>query len=114
MSTDKEHLKKRGMGTRAVHSGTAPSHNSLNTPIFQSSTFFLDDESYEMWRQGVPRSPVYTRYHNPSTRAVEKKIAQLEEAEDALVFSTGMAAICTTLLTFLSQGDRIVTTRNLY
>jgi cystathionine beta-lyase/cystathionine gamma-synthase len=114
MRSDKEHLKKRGMGTRAVHSGTAPSHNSLNTPIFQSSTFFLDDESYEMWRQGVPRSPVYTRYHNPSTRAVEKKIAQLEEAEDALVFSTGMAAICTTLLTFLSQGDRIVTTRNLY
>ena len=114
MSSDKEHLKKRGMGTRAVHSGTAPSHNSLNTPIFQSSTFFLDDESYEMWHQGVPRAPVYSRYHNPSTRAVEKKIAQLEEAEDALVFSTGMAAICTTLLTFLSQGDRIVTTRNLY
>mgnify|MGYP001235465477 FL=1 len=114
MSSDKEHLKKRGMGTRAVHSGTAPSHNSLNTPIFQSSTFFLDDESYEMWHQGVPRAPVYSRYHNPTTRAVEKKIAQLEEAEDALVFSTGMAAICTTLLTFLSQGDRIVTTRNLY
>ena len=114
MSPDKEHLKKRGMGTRAVHSGTAPSYNSLNTPIFQSSTFFLDDESYEMWHQGVPRAPVYSRYHNPSTRAVEKKIAHLEEAEDALVFSTGMAAICTTLLTFLSQGDRIVTTRNLY
>ena len=114
MSSDKEHLKKRGMGTRAVHSGTAPSHNSLNTPIFQSSTFFLDDESYEMWHQGVPRAPVYSRYHNPTTRAVEKKIAHLEEAEDALVFSTGMAAICTTLLTFLSQGDRIVTTRNLY
>ena len=114
MSSDEERLKKAGKGTRAVHSGTTPSRNSLNTPIFQSSTFFLDDESYEMWRQGVPRSPVYTRYNNPSTRAVEKKIAQLEEAEDALVFSTGMAAICTTLLTFLSQGDRIVTTRNLY
>ena len=67
-----------------------------------------------MWQEGKPRAPVYSRYHNPTTRAVEKKIAQLEEAEDALVFATGMAAICTTLLTFLSQGDRIVTTRNIY
>ena len=114
MSSDEERLKKAGKGTRAVHSGTTSSHNSINTPIFQSSTFFLDDEAYKMWKAGVPRSPVYTRYHNPSTRAVEKKIAQLEEAEEALVFSTGMAAICTTLFTFLGQGDRIVTTRNLY
>ena len=114
MSSDEERLKKAGKGTRAVHSGTTSSHNSLNTPIFQSSTVFLDEDSYRMWQEGKPRSPVYSRYHNPTTRAVEKKIAQLEEAEDALVFSTGMAAICTTLLTFLSQGDRIVTTRNLY
>jgi len=114
VSSKKEYLKKAGKGTRSVHSGTSSSENSLNTPIYQSSTFFLDDESYEMWRKGLPRAPVYSRYNNPSTRAVEKKIAQLEEAEDALVFSTGMAAICTTLLTFLSQGDRIVTTRNLY
>ena len=105
MSSDEERLKKAGKGTRAVHSGTTSSHNSLNTPIFQSSTFFLDEDSYRMWQEGKPRSPVYSRYHNPTTRAVEKKIAQLEEAEDALVFSTGMAAICTTLLTFLSQGD---------
>ena len=38
----------------------------------------------------------------------------LEGAEDALVFTSGMAAICTTLINFLGQGDRIVTTRNLY
>ena len=114
MSSNKDYLKKTGKGTRSVHSGTSPGENSLNTPVYQSSTFFLDDEAYKMWKAGTPRAPVYTRYYNPSTRAVEKKIAQLEEAEDALVFSTGMAAICTTLFTFLGQGDRIVTTRNLY
>ena len=114
VSSKKEYLAKAGKGTRSVHSGTSPSENSLNTPVYHSSTFFLDDRSYEMWRKGTPRAPVYSRYNNPSTRAVEKKIAQLEEAEDALVFATGMAAICTTLLTFLGQGDRIVTTRNLY
>jgi cystathionine beta-lyase/cystathionine gamma-synthase len=114
MSSDKEHLRKTGKGTRAVHSGTSPGEKSLNTPVYQSSTFFLDDEAYEMWKAGTPRAPVYSRYNNPSMRAVEKKIAHLEGAEDALVFNSGMSAICNTLLTFLSQGDRIVTTRNLY
>ena len=115
MSSDKEHLRKSKKGTRAVHSGTSPSKNSLNTPIYQTSTFYLDDKGYKMWMAGEPRAPVYSgRYYNPTNRAVERKIADLEGAEDALVFSSGMAAICTTLINFLGQGDRIVTTRNLY
>ena len=68
-----------------------------------------------MWMNGDPRPPVYSgRYYNPTNRAVERKIAHLEGADDSLVFSSGMAAICTTLLNFLGQGDRLVTTRNLY
>ena len=115
MSGEKDFLKKTGKGTRSVHSGTSSSENSLNTPVYQSSTFFLDDKGYEMWMAGEPRAPVYSgRYYNPTNRAVERKIADLEGAEDALVFSSGMAAICTTLINFLGQGDRIVTTRNLY
>ena len=114
MSFAKKHLRKSGKGTRAVHSGTSSADNSINTPVYQSSTFFLDDNAYKMWKDGAPRAPVYSRYNNPSMRAVEKIVAHLEGAEDALVCSTGMAAICTTLLTFLNQGDRIVTTRNLY
>ena len=114
MSSEKDHLRKSGKGTRAVHSGNSPSENSLNTPVYQSSTFFLDDNAYQMWQAGTPRAPVYSRYNNPSMRAAEKKVAHLENAEDALVFSSGMAAICTTLLNFLGQGDRLVTTRNLY
>ena len=102
MSSDKEHLRKSKKGTRAVHSGTSPSKNSLNTPIYQTSTFYLDDKGYEMWMAGEPRAPVYSgRYYNPTNRAVERKIADLEGAEDALVFSSGMAAICTTLINFL-------------
>ena len=114
MSSDKKHLRKTGKGTRAVHSGTSPSENSLNTPIYQSSTFFQDDNAYKMWKEGKPRAPVYSRYNNPSLRSAEKKIAHLENADDALVFSSGMAAISTTLLTFLGSGSRLVTTRNLY
>jgi len=115
MVSNKNDKKKLGKGTTAVHSGTSSSENSLNTPVYQTSTFYLDDNAYEMWMKGVPRAPVYSgRYFNPTNRAVEKKIADLEGAEDALVFSSGMAAICTSLLNFLGQGDRIVTTRNLY
>ena len=115
MSSDNEQFRKKKKGTRAVHSGTSPGKNSLNTPVYQSSTFFLDDHAYDMWMKGKPRAPVYSgRYYNPTNRAVERKIAHLEGAEDALIFSSGMAAICTTLLNFLGQGDRLVTTRNLY
>ena len=115
MSSDNERFRQKGKGTRAVHSGTSPGKNSLNTPVYQSSTFFLDDHAYDMWVNGEPRAPVYSgRYYNPTNRAVERKIAHLEGAEDALIFSSGMAAICTTLLNFLGQEDRLVTTRNLY
>jgi len=115
MVSEKSVDKKLGKGTKAVHSGTLSSKNSLNTPVYQTSTFYLDDNGYKMWMSGQPRAPVYSgRYYNPTNRAVERKIADLEGAEDALVFSSGMAAICTTLLNFLGQGDRIVTTRNLY
>lgn len=115
MANEESDKKELGKGTKSVHSGTSPSENSLNTPVYQTSTFYLDDNGYKMWMAGEPRAPVYSgRYYNPTNRAVERKIADLEGAEDALVFSSGMAAICTTLLNFLGQGDRIVTTRNLY
>ncbi|MEC8076619.1 MAG: aminotransferase class I/II-fold pyridoxal phosphate-dependent enzyme [Candidatus Thermoplasmatota archaeon] len=115
MANEESDKKGLGKGTKSVHSGTSPSENSLNTPVYQTSTFYLDDNGYKMWMAGEPRAPVYSgRYYNPTNRAVERKIADLEGAEDALVFSSGMAAICTTLLNFLGQGDRIVTTRNLY
>ena len=78
MSSDKKNLRKTGKGTRAVHSGTSSSENSLNTPIFQSSTFFLDESAYKMWKEGKPRAPVYSRYNNPSLRAAENKIAHFQ------------------------------------
>ena len=87
MVVDKKDNKILGKGTKSVHSGTSPSENSLNTPVYQTSTFYLDDKGYEMWMAGEPRAPVYSgRYYNPTNRAVERKIADLEGAEDALVF----------------------------
>jgi methionine-gamma-lyase len=57
---------------------------------------------------------VYTRYGNPTVRAVEKKIADLEGTEDAVAFSSGMAAIATTIMTLVSTGDHIVSSQGVY
>ncbi|MCH2448344.1 MAG: PLP-dependent aspartate aminotransferase family protein, partial [Candidatus Poseidoniia archaeon] len=104
----------QGQATRAVHSGAAPAKKAINTPIYQSSTFLLDDEGYAQWKAGDPEASIYTRYNNPTLTAAAQKLAALEGAEKGLVFSSGMAAIHATLLAFLGQGDRIVTTRDLY
>jgi len=57
---------------------------------------------------------VYSRWANPTVRAVEETVMELEEAEDALAFSSGMAAIATLLLTTLRKGDRLIVLRDVY
>jgi len=108
---------KRGLATLAVHAGSeldlmlAPGV----TPIYQSSTFKLTEAVYSSMRENRARDElIYTRYDNPSIRSVERKIASLEGAEDALVFSSGMGAISAVLETFLKPGDRLVCGRDLY
>src|SRR5699024_7043858 len=54
------------------------------------------------------------RYGNPTTRTLEKKIASLENAEDALGVSSGMAAISIAFLAFLGQGDHVLVTKDVY
>ena len=43
MANEESDKKELGKGTKSVHSGTSPSENSLNTPVYQTSTFYLDD-----------------------------------------------------------------------
>jgi cystathionine gamma-synthase len=56
----------------------------------------------------------YGREENPTTRALERVVAKLENTEDALAFNSGMAAISTTLLYYLKSGDKIVVPMELY
>lgn len=56
----------------------------------------------------------FTEVWNPTVRTVENKMAVLEGFEDAAAFSSGMAAITTTLLTLVSKGDHVVASRDLY
>lgn len=84
-------------------------------PIVQTSlfTFSSYDEMVATYR-GERNRPVYTRGLNPTVRMFEEMLAKLEGAEDALGFASGMAAISSTVLSFVSPGDRIVAVRHVY
>jgi len=76
------------------------------TPIFPSSAY-----DYE----NTPNGTLYPRYFNtPNQIAVVKKMAALENAEDGVVFSSGMAAILTSLFAVLRQGDHAIFQNDLY
>jgi cystathionine gamma-synthase len=74
-------------------------------------------EDSETWRAVARREvpgDIYSRNSNPTTRLFEETVAALEGAESATSFSTGMAAISTTLFALLSPGQRAVTVRDTY
>jgi cystathionine gamma-synthase len=111
-----------GASTRSVHAGRSrrQPHHSLTTPLVQTATYTFDDTAglidfmeAKVWGDGMAREE-YGRYGNPTTRAVEERIAALENAEDALLFASGMAAITTTLLSVLSAGTHVILTDDCY
>jgi cystathionine beta-lyase/cystathionine gamma-synthase len=103
------------MGTRAVHGSGGPKAGPLTTPIVQSATFVFDS-SHELHRylEGDEELYLYTRYANPTLRALEEALAALEEAEAAVVFASGMAASTTGLLSLVQAGDEVLASSALY
>lgn len=118
-----EHMPKkrnavsRGFSTRSVHAGeeTDPSTGSVVTPIYETSTFAFPSTKVllEVMRR-KRKGNVYTRWWNPTNRAAENKIADLESAQSGLLFSSGMAAISSAILTVVSSGDHVVSMRDVY
>jgi cystathionine gamma-synthase len=107
----------RGIGTIAVHGGEARPKlgNALATPIVQTATYTFanTDELRDHFERRIERQE-YGRYGNPTQRIAEQKLAQLEGAEDCLLFASGMAAITTTLFAVLSHGSHVVVTDDSY
>ena len=109
--------KDRGFSTKAVHAGDRRdgSTGAVVEPIYETSVFaFSSTKQLVDVMSEKAEGYVYTRYGNPTTTSVEAKMAELEQTEDAAVFSSGMAAIATTLFTLVSSGDHVVSTRDLY
>lgn len=88
---------------------------SVVPPIYQTSlfTFGSYDEMLDTVSGNNDRF-IYSRGPNPTVRAFEKKVAQLEGAEDGRAFASGMAAISAAVLSQVQMGDRVVCIRNVY
>ena len=103
--------------TKIVHAGQHPdpSTGSLSTPIFQTSTFVFDNAEQGAARFALEEPGyIYTRLGNPTTDALEQKMAVLEDGEAALATASGISAITTALLTLCQQGDHIVSANAIY
>ncbi|HYO89727.1 MAG TPA: aminotransferase class I/II-fold pyridoxal phosphate-dependent enzyme [Candidatus Limnocylindrales bacterium] len=115
-------LNRMGESTRAVHGGANRNkgYHSLTEPIVQTATFtfrntqdVIDYMEATLHGEGVEREE-YGRYGNPTVNAVERKLAALDGGEDAVLFSSGMAAVTTTLLAILPTGAHIIMTDDCY
>jgi cystathionine beta-lyase/cystathionine gamma-synthase len=93
----------------------SPWPSGLSTPLFPSATYDLDSSAYaDIEATGGRDTWWYTRLRNPTVEAVADKLAQLDGADGAILFSSGMAAIASTLLALAAPGARIVAARDLY
>ncbi|HEY9092212.1 cystathionine gamma-synthase family protein [Parasphingorhabdus sp.] len=100
----------------------ALSEGSLKPPIFLTSTFAFENaaagkrhfEGITGKRPGGSDGLVYSRFNGPNQEIFEDRLSIWDEAEDALVFSSGMSAIATVLLANVSQGDVVVHSGPLY
>ncbi len=95
--------------TRAIHAGEEPENptGAVVVPIYQVST-------YRQREVGVDAGYVYSRTGNPTRTALERCLASLEDAQHALAFASGMAAITTLLLSLLGKGDHVLAVEDLY
>ncbi len=107
--------------TRAIKAGEGPDRTTgaLNTPIYETATFvYANTREFE---QGIedamswqPGACLYSRSTNPTTMALEKKIASLEGAEDAAITACGMAAVNLALLSNLNAGDHVIASDDIF
>lgn len=102
--------KNQGIETKLVRAGEIRPGvlGAVSMPVFQSSTFeYAGEESYDAIR--------YIRLNNtPNHLVLNDKLAQLENAEAAIVTASGMAAITTALLSVLNTGDHLIAQNTLY
>lgn len=99
--------EKLGINTICTHVGEIEDEqfNGAISPLFMSTSY--DYEGVDLKR--YPRS-----FNTPNQEALSKKIARLEKCEAGLIFGSGMAAVSTSLLAFLKQGDHIVVQKAIY
>ncbi len=111
-----------GSSTRSVHSGTQrqKAFKALTTPIIQTATYtfantqeLVDFMQAKTWGDGVNHEE-YGRYGNPTVRAVEERLAALDNGGDAVLYASGMNAVTSVLLSILPTGSHVIMTDDCY
>lgn len=106
--------------TDAVHAGVPEHrpHHTLTPSIVQTATYtFGTTADLEQYMRGEDQDPgreEYGRYGNPTVHELESRVAALESTDGAVAFSSGMAAVTSTLFALLRQGDHVVLFRDCY
>jgi cystathionine beta-lyase/cystathionine gamma-synthase len=99
----------------AIRSGRGANGMSMSTPLWASTVWRTESLDEARRLSTVPRSELfYSRYGNPTVSAFEDAVAQLEGAESALAFASGMGALASTVMALCSPGDHIVAQRHIY
>ena len=122
MSKKSSHHKNWKPATLAIHGhGHLPkAHYAVSTPIVQTSNYYFDStakvlEFMKAKSKGrMLREHEYGRYGNPTQQECERKLAAVEGAERALLFSTGMSAVIMTLLAYMKRDGHIIFTSDCY
>lgn len=100
--------------TTAITAGRDAS-GALTPPLWSATTWDTRDlDGTHRGAKAVHESGFYSRYANPTVEAFERAMAELEGAESALAFGSGMGAISATVFALCSSGDHIVAQRNMY
>ena len=106
-----------GFGTLCLHAGQIPdaATGSRAMPIYQTTSYVFDNADHAASLFNLQTfGNVYTRLSNPTTAALEERVAALEGGRAALAVASGMAAQMSALLTLCRHGDHIVAARTLY
>ncbi|MBF0438757.1 MAG: O-succinylhomoserine sulfhydrylase [Magnetococcales bacterium] len=105
-----------GFATTALHTGRGSTQERENSPaLFLTSSFqFENAEQARAVFAGEEEGNIYSRFTNPTVALFEQRVAALENAEYAVATATGMAAVTTTFMSFLSTGDHVVLSRSVF
>lgn len=103
--------------TAIIHKGydSAQHHDSLATPLYQTSTFsFATAEEGESRFAGASEGNIYSRLGNPTVRVLEERMAEIEFGGGALAFGSGMASVSAILIHLTKAGDHVLCSRGIY
>src|SRR5262245_13067966 len=112
-----EATSAKGPATELIHAGEADHGQPvpLTTPIYETTTFVFENaEEVVAYNEGRSRKYLYSRYTNPTVISAEQKVAALDRAEAALLFSSGQGATMTILMAHLKAGDEVVCSAAIY